>query len=340
MFILRPSSPVKLGEPASEPANDAFETPEQVVAVALPVEAVSDEPYIDLGLPIPETYNVDILRAMIQDPFHIFIYWEVRDENLKALTKYFSPEEAARFQTTLKLTELTGGHEAYFTVAARGRYWMMVFPDRDYEFEIGVRSREHGYISLLRSNRVHTPRGTVSPVTADEHEYQMSPPVFAGIIEASGFGADQSMNITVAAAPGAATQVDLVERSMSKLPGPVREAVFAASTGEELTIEMIQQFPEPLKSELARLFEATGGRIASVGLMHYLPELLREVIEDDREWIGDHVHPVHFTPRFIQGSSGFTTLLEEYRRPVPNRRPRLPSSPTLARGANQATDRR
>ncbi len=338
MFILRPSSPFKLGEPATEPARDAEERPEQeVLAVAVPVEEKPDEPYVDLGLPIPESYNVDILRAMIQDPFHIFIYWEVRDENLKALTKYFSPEEAARFQTTLKLTELTGGHEAHFNVAARGRYWMMVFPDREYEFEMGVRSREHGYISLLRSNRVRTPRGTVSPVTADEHEYRMSPPVFAGIIEASGFGADQSMNLTVAGATGVAPQDNLVKRSISMLPEPVRQAVFAASTGEELTLEMIGEFNEPLKSELMKLFEATDGRIASVGLMHYLPELLREVIDDDREWIGDHLHPVHFTPRFIQGSSEFTTWLEELRWP---RQPRLPSSPTLLRGQNRTADRR
>jgi hypothetical protein len=34
-----------------------------------------------------------------------------------------------------------------------------------------------------------------------------------------------------------------------------------------------------------------------------LPELLRELIEDEREWIGDHFHPLHIGPRFFVGGS-------------------------------------
>src|SRR5687768_9049350 len=41
--------------------------------------------YIDTGLPIPESYDVDTIRALVQDPFHIWVYWEMRErvfENL------------------------------------------------------------------------------------------------------------------------------------------------------------------------------------------------------------------------------------------------------------------
>jgi len=82
------------------------------------------------------TLSWDIVRAMLQDPFRVFVYWEVRDESLKALTRYFSPDEVAGFKVVLKLIELTGPNEAFFEVERRGRYWLMVFPDREYEFEI------------------------------------------------------------------------------------------------------------------------------------------------------------------------------------------------------------
>jgi hypothetical protein len=304
MFILRPSSPIRAaGVKPADPKRAA----EMDEIKPIPVEEGDDKapagPYVDEGLPVPEAYEVDIIRAMLQDPFRIFIYWEVREESLQALTRYFSPEEAAQFQTTLKLFEVEGRNEAYFPVWRRGRYWMMVFPDREYEFEIGVRSPAHGYISLIRSNRVRTPRGTVSPEKPEESEYRLSPPEFLNVIEASGFAADQAMDITVAAMPGAGVDPREMSAALMKLPDGVRAAVIAAAEGGELTREMIDALPLYLRDELIKLYGAGDGRIASVGLMHYLPELLREAIEDERELIGDHVHPLHVAPRFFVAAS-------------------------------------
>ncbi len=267
------------------------------------LDSAPGEPFIDEGLPIPESYDTDIIRAMIQDPFRIFIYWEVRPQSLEALTRYFAPEDASGFVIALKLTELEGRNEAFFEVSQRGRYWMTVFPGREYEFEIGVRSPRHGFISLIRSNRVRTPRGTVSPETSDRQEYRLSPPEFVDVIEVSGFAAEQSLKITVAAMPGAATGQAEMNATLSRLPESLREALLLAGAGHPLTREMIGQMTEPLRSELLELFEATDGTIASVGLIHYLPELLREVIEDDREWISDQTHPLHLAPRFFAGAS-------------------------------------
>jgi hypothetical protein len=304
MFILRPSSPTRAFRAKSDEPERAAEV-EEIKAV--PVEDEGDKapagPFIDEGLPVPEIYDVDIIRAMLQDPFRIFIYWEVREESLQSLTRYFSPEDAAGFQTTLKLLEVEGRNEAYFPVARRGRYWMMVFPDREYEFEIGVRSPIHGYISLIRSNRVRTPRGTVSPEKPAESEYRLSPPEFLNVIEASGFSADQAMDITVAAMPGAGVDPVEIAAALMRLPDGVRGALAAVGSGDELTSEMIEALPLYLRDELMKLYEAGDGRIASVGLMHYLPELLREALEDERELIGDRVHPLHVAPRFFLGGT-------------------------------------
>jgi hypothetical protein len=267
----------------------------------------ADEPFIDVGLPVPETYNVDIIRALLQDPFRVFIYWDVRQESLNGLTRFFSAEEAARFRVTLKLIEVEGGSEAFFEVALRGSYWMMVFPDREYEFEIGVRSPQHGYIALIKSNRVRTPRGTVSPEPAAEPEYQMSAPQFLDVIEASGFSAVQALDIKVSALPGARADADFMSEVLLKLPESLRGALTAAGAGEPLTGEMIDALPEWLRSELNTLLFGSDGRLASAALVHYLPELLREALEDERELIGDRVHPLHVTPRFFVGASETVT---------------------------------
>jgi hypothetical protein len=323
MYILRPSSPLGAARLKGINGQRAAEI-EQIKAI--PAEDENDkppaEPYIDEGLPVPDAYEVDIIRAMLQDPFRIFIYWEVRQESLQALTRYFAPEEAAQFQTTLKLLEIEGRNEAYFPVGRRGRYWMMVFPEREYEFEIGVRSPTHGYISLIRSNRVRTPRGTVSPEKPEESEYQLSPHEFMNVIEASGFAADQAMDITVAAMPGAGIAPDKVSAALMKLPVEVRAAVIVAGAGAELTREMIEALPLYLRDELIKLYGAGDGRIASVGLIHYLPELLREALEDERELIGDHVHPLHVAPRFfVAASENVTWPGAEVRLPGIPRRP-------------------
>lgn len=65
--------------------------------------------------------------------------------------------------------------------------------------------------------------------------------------------------------------------------------------------------------------------MAAAALMHYLPELLREVIQSDREWIGDELHPLHLAPRFFLGGSEHLPVPGgEMRWPA---LPRLPSSP-------------
>jgi hypothetical protein len=308
LFILRPSSPFKTAQiaKAPEPAPETgapTTSPAAIDAEQKTTVAVDAEPFIDFGLPVPDHYETDIMRALVQDPFRVFIYWEVREENLKSLTKLFPPDEVAGFQTVLKLRDSFGGQEAYFEVGRRGRYWMMVFPDRHYQFEIGVRSPLHGYISLINSNPVQTPRGTISPVTADEAEYRLEPVEFFEIMEKSGFGPQQSLDITVAALPGNQMDENLLASTLDKLSDEVRAAILLASNGGRLSAEMITVLPESLRGLLMGLLSESSGELASAGLMHCLPELLRETIEDEREWVTDHAHPLQITPRFFSGAS-------------------------------------
>jgi hypothetical protein len=264
---------------------------------------------------------------MLQDPFRLFVYWHVRQESINALTRYFSAQEVAGFTTVLRLIESTGPAEAFFEIGRQGRYWLTVYPDREYEFEIGVRSPIHGYITLIRSNKVRTPRGTVSPEPAKEEDYRLSPPEFMRILEMTGFSADRTLSLAITGAEES-DAADLLALAYMRLPEAVRSALMIAEAGGALTPELIATLPEPLRSELLRLILAGGGLMAAAALMHYLPELLREVIGSDREWIGDELHPLHLAPRFFLGGSEHLPLpAGEMRWP---RVPRLPSSPTAA----------
>src|SRR5262249_49778908 len=265
--------------------------------------APAEDPSAGEGPAMPETYGLDMVRAMLQDPFRIFIYWEVREKSLEALTRYFPPEDVEHFRVVLRLIEIEGKNEAFFEVGRKGRYWMMVFPGREYEFEIGVRSPVHGYIALVRSNRVRTPRGTVSPETAEEGDYRLSPPDFIEILETSGFAADQALNLSFAGMPGHADQSAALRAAILALPQLVRDAVMLAAARSPLTAELIEGLPEPLRTELMQLLAAGGGELASIGLLHYLPELLREAAEDTVDWIGDHIRPLHLAPRFFLGGT-------------------------------------
>ena len=203
----------RAGEVEIEP-KAAAATPTEVCATAgesaqsQPVaEAKVDQPFIDHGPPVPESYDIDIIRAMVQDPFRIFVYWEISEQSITTLTQYFSAEEEAAFQITLKPIEIHGPEEASFDVDRQGSYWVMVMPDRDYEFEMGVRSSGRGYISLMRSNRVHTPTGTISRVAPEEAEYRLSPQEFTEILEASGFTGNHPLQLTFESIAAATPQI-------------------------------------------------------------------------------------------------------------------------------------
>lgn len=170
-------------------------------------EANADQPFIDHGPPVPESYDIDIIRAMVQDPFRIFVYWEISEQSIKTLAHYFSAEEEAAFQITLKLIEIDRSEEASFDVDRQGSYWMMVRPDREYEFEMGVRSPGRGDISLMRSNRVHTPNETISRVAPNEAEYRLSPQQFTKVLEASGFTANHVSKTPDAPMAGAPSSI-------------------------------------------------------------------------------------------------------------------------------------
>jgi hypothetical protein len=269
-------------------------------------------PYVDLGMPLPESYSVDIVRALVQDPFHLMVYWELRAESLRALEDLFPDGAAAGFRPAMRLTDLMEGTEAYVHVPLAGKYWFSAVPSHEYRVDVGAISERHGFVPVVRSNVVETPRGTVATEVDDDPRYRVETPRFVRLLEVTGFATDKVLT-DVARADAArhageparlATASEpppfLVE-AFTKLPEPVRVAASSVALGGTITRSQVDELPEPLRAVLAQFRGADEEEILTAAFMHLLPQLLRHVL--DGGLVAEPSHPVHLPPRFAIGGS-------------------------------------
>lgn len=114
----------------------------------------------DPGLPIPESYGVDRLVLLVQDPHHIFAYWEI------------SPGTYSRVATVagfgaaqVLILHTPSGPEQREIDLRGGNYYLSVAPGSTYRAEIALRSKDGKLHQLAVSNFVQTPAAGPSPRT-------------------------------------------------------------------------------------------------------------------------------------------------------------------------------
>ncbi len=264
----------------------------------------AQENFVDKGLSIPDSYDVDTIRAMVQDPFHIWVYWTMRPQLFDKLTAIFPPEVAKTFSPVLRLTELSHNDVVFINISDAGDYWLSVFPDKRYRIEVGMRSPERGYIRLLEADEVSTPRGTVSRNVDPEPEYKIYGQEFVDNLRASGFD-------SFAGVIGP-------ERVMSALPERVSDVISTVSAGKNLQNEQIDRLPPKIRALFKEMQEqGEEGDLTMLSFLYLLPEYLREAIGEVEDVFDDALHPNHLSPRFMVGSSE--------NRPYPKRKPWMPS---------------
>jgi hypothetical protein len=280
-------------------------------------EAPSAEPeaeagtYIDLGMPIPDSYDVDVVRALVQDPFHLMVYWELRPESLRALAALFPDVSVASFHASMRLTDMDEGYEAYVVIPLAGKYWFLTMPDKGYRVDIGARSEEYGFVPIIRSNVVRTPRGTISPELDHDPAFVADTPRFVKLLGVTGFATDRVLaEVALADAhiepetrseSPASPPPPYLADAFAKLPQTVRDAAARVALGDRLTPELLALLPDELRELLLRLLRDGDYELLTAAFMHLLPQLLRRALEG--EFVEDAQHPLHLPPRFAMGSS-------------------------------------
>ncbi len=141
-----PAAPVVSTAPVTSSSNAARPAPK-------PTQVKGPDP----GLPVPDRYGRDRLVLMVQDPHHLFAYWELTPATLDRA------RSAAGGAGTPVLAISVGGNTEYREVDLRGgNYYLAVAPDRDYTAELALRDPQGRLHVLARSNSVATPAPGVS----------------------------------------------------------------------------------------------------------------------------------------------------------------------------------
>lgn len=138
-----------------KPAAAPISTSTSAVRPAPPRPAPAKGP--NPGLPVPDRYGRDRLVLMVQDPHHLFAYWELTPETLERV------RAAAGGGGTPVLAISVGGNTEFREVDLRGgNYYLAVAPDRAYTAELALRDPQGRLHVLARSNQASTPAPGVS----------------------------------------------------------------------------------------------------------------------------------------------------------------------------------
>jgi hypothetical protein len=124
---------------------------------AKPLPPPAALPASDPGLPVPPRYGHDRLVLMVQDPQHIFAYWEISGETLSQVQARISGQAMP-----VLIVHTGSGHEFREVDLRGGNYYLAVAPAGQYEAELALRDAHGQLHPLARSNKVATPAPSVS----------------------------------------------------------------------------------------------------------------------------------------------------------------------------------
>ncbi len=127
-------------------------------------QKVAGAPFLDFGPPLPSGYGVDRLHLMAQSPTRVFAYWEVTGPASQLALSRFPVEERQSFHLMLKWRE-SGMPEQWFDVGTTSSWWFTTAPQTCCQAELALFSEDWGWVSLLKSQPMFTPRNTLGPAS-------------------------------------------------------------------------------------------------------------------------------------------------------------------------------
>ena len=117
---------------------------------------------------IPSGYGDHRLVLLVKDPWWLYAYWEVQPQRERQLRSQLKPEELSGLQTVLRVYDVTDrvfpqqAAHTWFDIALSGLatnwYIHVNAPNRSFVADIGLLTTGGRFLTLVRSNRVTTPR--------------------------------------------------------------------------------------------------------------------------------------------------------------------------------------
>ena len=275
-------------------------------------EEIPAEPIADTGLPIPSRYDFDMMRAMVQDPFRIFVYWQLKDDPFERARKIFPAESANGFHTTLRLIDETSNISVFFDAAFAREYWFNVFPERTYRVEMGLSSPRYGYIKLLNSQPVTTPRAGPSDKEAEEAEYQITADDYLRVLRESHLVPERAFTLE-GLVPGA----DDARGALWDAFPPSFRRLARAMADIQAGRDYDRWWERVEKEDLAGMVRefltivnrmGGGGELGYMLLLRYLPEVLRRAIQAEGELRIDKPISLYLAERLGQTASEITAV--------------------------------
>ena len=144
--------------------------------------------YLDMGSPLPVQYGVDRLQLMLQSPFGVFAYWELTAKLIKEALAPFPEKDRTQFQIVLQWFEVGGAMIEWFDIGTTSQWWFVTVPEKQYQARLCLYSQDYGFVPLLSSNVVTTPRFSLGPAPVDVQESTHTLPLLRELVRMTGLG--------------------------------------------------------------------------------------------------------------------------------------------------------
>ena len=178
--------------PASSPETLPAEEPLQAL-ISEELQKLPPGVHVDLGPILPASYGVDRLVLMVQDPFHVFAYWEITEDlRIQALSR-FPEEDRADFQMVLEWCELESGQQITFDLGTLTCWWFETNPSSHYDAQLCFYSELYGAVPFLKSNYVETPRYSIELTQQLPEEEQDTKEWLNQLLDLTGVGKMKSL---------------------------------------------------------------------------------------------------------------------------------------------------
>lgn len=205
------------------------------LTITTPSAAVVDKlAELSADEPLPELYQSDRIRLLVQSPRKLYLYWDFARDPFIALRRSFGVR-AAQYRLAVRLVALDGGDdgiEALHEASLTRSQWLDAQPGISYRADVGLFARGRSFIRLLSSNVAQTPRAGVATVTDPTPQWSVSAEQFARVLDESGYVSD-AFEVTLEAAD-VATQGEATRAVARRFGGAIEPPATGERELEEL----------------------------------------------------------------------------------------------------------